>query len=70
MEAVVTVRRIGDLPEPGRYVLARPTCHHAEHNPPTHMVLRPGIYEHTCPGCGVATMFTVHGGAFMTWVGT
>lgn len=27
-------------------------CRHPEHNPPGHIVLEPGIYHYTCPGCG------------------
>lgn len=28
------------------------TCAHPEHDPPKYVVLKPGIYEHICPGCG------------------
>jgi hypothetical protein len=34
-------------------------CNDPEHNPPSHMVFEPGIYEHTCPNCGKVTRFTV-----------
>lgn len=34
-------------------------CTHAEHNPPTMIVLEPGLYEHTCPGCGKEQRFRV-----------
>lgn len=27
-------------------------CLNPSHNPPTMIVLEPGIYEHVCPGCG------------------
>jgi hypothetical protein len=27
-------------------------CIHPEHNPPHHILLPPGLYEYTCPGCG------------------
>ena len=27
-------------------------CTHPEHNPPSMIVLEPGVYEHACPGCG------------------
>jgi hypothetical protein len=27
-------------------------CQHPEHNPPTHIVLRPAVYIYTCPACG------------------
>lgn len=48
------MKKIADLPEPSRpWVLERkPPCHHPEHDPPKHIVLEPGIYEHECPGCG------------------
>lgn len=35
------------------------TCLDPEHNPPSHIVLKPGIYEHTCPNCGKITKFSV-----------
>ena len=34
-------------------------CHHPEHNPPTMIVLEPGVYEHTCPWCRGTVVFTV-----------
>lgn len=34
-------------------------CLNPEHNPPSMMVFKPGTYEHTCPGCGSKTIFTV-----------
>lgn len=34
-------------------------CLNKEHNPPMHIVLRPGTYRHTCPGCGRKQTFTV-----------
>lgn len=27
-------------------------CRHPDHNPPSMIVLDPGVYEHTCPKCG------------------
>jgi len=27
-------------------------CRHPEHEPPTMIVLQPGTYDWTCPGCG------------------
>jgi hypothetical protein len=27
-------------------------CRHPDHDPPTMIVLQPGIYEHKCPACG------------------
>lgn len=44
-------RKIGDEPP-------RP-CSHPEHNPAGMVVREPGIYEHTCPGCGQKQIFTV-----------
>lgn len=49
------IRKIRDIPAP---------CNHPEHNPPTHMVLSPGVYENVCPGCGRVTVFTVQN---VTW---
>lgn len=46
------LKKISDFPKP---------CGHVEHLPPSHMVLEPGVYEHTCPGCGAMTVFTVPG---------
>lgn len=43
-------KKVGDTPE---------TCLNPEHNPPSHIVLVPGIYEHTCPDCGKKTTFTI-----------
>ena len=34
-------------------------CMDSEHNPPMHIVLAPGTYEHTCPSCGKKVKFTV-----------
>lgn len=35
------------------------SCLHPEHEPPTMIVLEPGVYEHTCPGCRRKVTFTV-----------
>lgn len=48
----MTLVRIGDVPQP---------CRHPEHEPPSMIVLPPGIYMHTCPGCGREMTFTVYG---------
>ena len=32
-----------------------------KHDPPMNIVLQPGTYEYTCPGCGEIQIFTVHG---------
>lgn len=34
-------------------------CTNPGHNPPIHMVLDPGIYEHKCPGCGKIHKITI-----------
>jgi hypothetical protein len=44
------LRKIKDAEKP---------CMHPEHNPPSMIVLSPGTYEHTCPGCGNTVIFTV-----------
>ena len=46
------LKKVDDVPMP---------CVHPEHNPPTHIVLQPGVYEYTCPGCGRVVRFTVNG---------
>lgn len=46
----MSIKKIKDAPRP---------CLHPEHKPPKHMVFQPGTYEHTCPGCGQKTTFTV-----------
>jgi hypothetical protein len=43
------------ISEPSR----RERCLSPEHNPPNMIVLQPGTYEHTCPSCGHATVFTI-----------
>jgi len=49
-------RKIADMPLPDQW---RRVCTHPEHNPPSMMVYQPGVYEHTCPGCGRRVTFTV-----------
>lgn len=39
-------------------------CLHVEHYPPMHLYLEPGVYKHTCPGCGYSFIFTV---PLVTW---
>lgn len=41
-------------------------CRHPEHDPPGHIVLEPGTYEHTCPGCGRVQIVNV---PVTTWLG-
>jgi hypothetical protein len=48
--AVSTLKKIAD---PEKH------CRHPEHEPPTHIVLEPGTWEHTCPGCGCKRVFVV-----------
>jgi hypothetical protein len=56
-------RKIGDLPKPSDGWFAKPgkPCLHPEHDPPQHICLPPGIYEHKCPGCGRKVVFRVQG---------
>ena len=42
--------KIGDIED---------ACSDPQHNPPSHMVLEPGVYQHTCPNCGNVIKFTV-----------
>jgi hypothetical protein len=43
-------KKIADIAQP---------CTHPDHDPPKYMVFKPGVYEHTCPGCGRVVQFTV-----------
>jgi hypothetical protein len=36
-------------------------CRHPSHDPPSHIVLDPGTYRHTCSGCGASQVFSVAG---------
>lgn len=57
-----TEKEPGEKQLPTRKIAeAQKPCAHPEHNPPRHMVFRPGTYEHTCPACGFKTIFTVRG---------
>lgn len=47
------------LPDDESWKPKKPRCLHPEHNPPSHIVLKPGHYEHTCPHCKQVTHFTV-----------
>jgi hypothetical protein len=40
------------------WVNERP-CMHPEHNPPSHIVLQPGLHVWVCPGCGQETSIAV-----------
>lgn len=44
------LKKIADAPKP---------CFSADHNLPSHIVLSPGTYEHTCSSCGKKTTFAV-----------
>ena len=44
-------RKIADIPTPCPPAEQRRVCMHPEHTPPSMMVYKPGVYEHTCPGC-------------------
>lgn len=46
------LKKIADAPRP---------CAAPDHNPPMHIVLEPGTYQHTCSGCGHTVTFTVRG---------
>ena len=35
------------------------TCTSPEHRPPSHQVFEDGVYEHTCPQCGLVISFVV-----------
>ncbi|MFI5298206.1 MAG: hypothetical protein ACHREM_08925 [Polyangiales bacterium] len=48
----MTLRKIADEQRP---------CQHSEHEPPNMIVLSPGTWEHTCPGCGAKVVFHVRG---------
>lgn len=36
-----------------------PKCNSPEHNPPMHIVLKPGVWEWTCPKCGATQTIVV-----------
>lgn len=46
-------KKIADLP-------SVKDCTHPDHKPPTLQVFEDGIYEHTCPKCGMKTKFVVN----------
>jgi hypothetical protein len=51
------MKKIKDFDDPEYRKFFPKPCRHPEHNPPQFIYLEPGIYEHTCPGCGaVATV--------------
>lgn len=36
-------------------------CTHPDHDPPSHQVFEPGLYEHRCSACGRTVTFRVPG---------
>lgn len=44
------LRKVADIPR---------VCTSSAHDPPTMIVLPPGVYEYTCPACGETCTFTV-----------
>jgi hypothetical protein len=34
-------------------------CRDKQHNPPSAIVLKPGLYEHTCPSCGKTVKISI-----------
>lgn len=53
----MTLRRLPEHEDSFHYELA--ACRHPEHEPPTHVVLEPGRWEHCCPSCHRTLLFTV-----------
>lgn len=51
-------RKIAELPE-------RERCMSRDHDPPSHMVLKPGVYEHVCSKCGRVTRFTIRSTGYL-----
>lgn len=47
----MALEKIADAPPP--------PCLNPGHNPPNMIVLPPGTYRHTCPGCGRSVTFSV-----------
>lgn len=46
------LKKISDVKRP---------CTASNHNPPSMIVLSPGVYEYTCPNCGLTQKFGVRG---------
>jgi hypothetical protein len=46
------------LDTPADWVQELP-CTHPDHNIPSHVVLQPGRYKHTCAGCGQAVFVNI-----------
>ena len=42
-------------------------CRHHEHDPPSHIVLKPGMYEWECPGCGRVKIIRVPESGLASW---
>lgn len=55
-------KKIGEIPNIDGwkgFKKPKPLCTNPEHNPPKYRVFKPGIYEHTCPGCKEKQIFVV-----------
>ena len=67
----MATKRIGDVPAGNKewYKAVEPRCYYPDHDPPQHIVLEPGMYEHTCEGCGKRQVFIVHGPSWGTKTG-
>lgn len=53
------IRKIADFPR-------EKICRHPEHKPPSMIVLDPGVYEHTCPGCSEIIIFNIRPKSFLS----
>lgn len=54
----MTIKKIEDKPF---IIKGKEPCKSPEHEPPTHVSLQPGTYEHKCPLCGDVRVFRVVG---------
>lgn len=51
------IRKIEE--EPTKSWFPKQACRDPEHDPPTHIVLEPGLYEHECPSCQRTVRFRI-----------
>lgn len=51
-------KKISDLPK-------HEMCKHPDHKLPMHVVYKPGVYEHTCTGCGHKIKFIVRSEGYL-----
>lgn len=42
-----------------KYPQYKKICRNPSHNPPMHIVLKPGIYEYSCPACGEIQIISI-----------